>query len=221
MNISTWHWVSSRCTVASNSEIDSRESAALTMPTFADILVPLLNHLLEHEAWARQRLIPFQAQTACIEGGPVQLTLTVDERGTFQPGKPDETVAVTISLPSDTPFKLLSDPSGVFGAARITGAASFAEALAFVFRNLRWDYEADLAGIFGDIPARRIARLLAEGASWHHSAVQRLGLNAAEFATEEAGLVTSAQDLGRFAREVDQVRDDTARLEKRISKLKA
>jgi ubiquinone biosynthesis protein UbiJ len=191
------------------------------MPSFADILVPLLNHLLEHEAWARQRLIPFQAQTACIEGAPVPLTLTVDERGTFRPGKPEETVAVTISLPSDTPFKLLSDPSGIFGAARITGAASFAEALAFVFRNLRWDYEADLAGIIGDIPAHRIARLLAEGASWHRSAANRLGLNAAEFATEESGLVTSAQDLARFAREVDQVRDDTARLEKRISKLKA
>ena len=189
------------------------------MPSFADLFVPLLNHLLEHEAWARQRLIPFQGQTACIEGAPVQLTLTVDERGTFRPGKPDETVAVTISLPSDTPFKLLSDPSGVFSGARITGAANFAEALAFVFRNLRWDYEADMAEIIGDILAHRIARLLTESASWHRSAALRLGLNAAEFATEESGLVASAQDLARFARDVDQVRDDTARLEKRISKL--
>jgi len=189
------------------------------MPSLVELFVPLLNHLLAREDWARQRLKPYCAQTAHIEGGPVQLSMTVDELGAFRPGKPEEVAAVTITLPSDAPFRMLSDPSSIFGAARITGAASFAETLAFVFRNLRWDYEADLAGIIGDIPAHRISRLLAEGATWQRSAVKRLGLNAAEFATEESGLVTSARDLTRFGQEVDQLRDDVARLEKRISKL--
>ena len=189
------------------------------IPSLSDLFVPLLNHLLQHEAWARQRLTPFYGQSARIEGGPLPLLLTVGAEGMFQPGSVDETATVTISLPPDTPFRLLSDPSGIFGAALITGSANFAEALAFVFRNLRWDYEADLAGIVGDIPARRIARLLSEGAAWHRSAAQRLGLNFAEFATEESGLVTSTQDLHQFGRDVDQLRDDTARLEKRISRL--
>ena len=189
------------------------------MPSLVDVFIPLLNHLLEREDWARQRLKPYSAQTVHIEGGPVKLTMTVDELGAFRPGAPDEMAAVTITLPSDAPFRMLSDPSSIFGAARITGAASFAETLAFVFRNLRWDYEADLAGIIGDIPAHRVSRLLAEGVAWQRSAAMRLGLNAAEFATEESGLVTSARDLTRFGREVDQLRDDAARLEKRISRL--
>jgi len=189
------------------------------MPSLVDVFIPLLNHLLEREDWARQRLKPYSTQTVRIEGGPVKLTMTVDELGAFRPGAPDEMAAVTITLPSDAPFRMLSDPSSIFGAARITGAASFAETLAFVFRNLRWDYEADLAGIIGDIPAHRLSRLLAEGAAWQRSAAMRLGLNAAEFATEESGLVTSARDLTRFGREVDQLRDDAARLEKRISRL--
>ena len=188
-------------------------------PSLVDILVPLLNHLLAREDWARQRLKPYSAQTAHIEGGPLQLTMTVDELGAFRPGKPEEVAAVTITLPSDAPFRMLADPSSIFGAARITGAANFAETLAFVFRNLRWDYEADLAAIIGDIPAHRVSRLLAEGVAWQRSAVRRLGLNAAEFATEESGLVTSARDLTRFGQDVDQLRDDAARLEKRISML--
>jgi ubiquinone biosynthesis protein UbiJ len=188
-------------------------------PSLVDLFVPLLNHLLAREDWARQRLQPYNAQTARIEGGPVQLTMTVDELGAFRPGKPDEVAAVTITLPSDAPFRVLSDPSSILGAARITGAASFAETLAFVFRNLRWDYEADLAGIIGDIPAHRISRLLAEGVAWQQSAARKLGMNAAEFATEESGLVTSARELSRFAQDVDQLRDDAARLEKRISRL--
>jgi len=189
------------------------------MPSLVDVFIPLLNHLLEREDWARQRLKPYSTQTVRIEGGPVKLTMTVDELGAFRPGAPDEMAAVTITLPSDAPFRMLSDPSSIFGAARITGAASFAETLAFVFRNLRWDYEADLAVIIGDIPAHRLSRLLAEGVAWQRSAAMRLGLNAAEFATEESGLVTSARDLTRFGREVDQLRDDAARLEKRISRL--
>jgi len=188
-------------------------------PSLVDIFVPLLNHLLAREDWARQRLKPYSAQTAHIEGGPLQLTMTVDELGAFRPGKPEEVAAVTITLPSDAPFRMLSDPSSIFGAARITGAANFAETLAFVFRNLRWDYEADLAGIIGDIPAHRVSRLLAEGVAWQRSAARKLGLNAAEFATEESGLVTSARDLTRFGQDVDQLRDDAARLEKRISRL--
>ena len=189
------------------------------MPSLVDVFIPLLNHLLEREDWARQRLKPCSTQTVHIEGGPVKLTMTVDELGAFRPGAPDEMAAVTITLPSDAPFRMLFDPSSIFGAARITGAASFAETLAFVFRNLRWDYEADLAVIIGDIPAHRLSRLLAEGVAWQRSAAMRLGLNAAEFATEESGLVTSARDLTRFGREVDQLRDDAARLEKRISRL--
>ena len=188
-------------------------------PSLVDLFVPLLNHLLAREDWARQRLQPYKAQTARIEGGPVQLTMTVDELGAFRSGKPDEVAAVTITLPSDAPFRMLTDPSSILGAARITGAASFAETLAFVFRNLRWDYEADLAGIIGDIPAHRISRLLAEGVAWQQSAARKLGMNAAEFATEESGLVTSARELSRFAQDVDQLRDDAARLEKRISRL--
>ena len=128
-------------------------------------------------------------------------------------------MAVTISLPADAPFRLLSDPSTILSAARLSGTANFAETLAFVFRNLRWDYEADLADVIGDIPARRLARTLADGLAWQRSAARRLGMNASEFAIEEAALVTSKRDLTEFARAVDQVRDDLARLEKRVSRL--
>lgn len=189
------------------------------MPSLIDAFLPLLNHLLEREDWARQRLVPYAGQAARIEGGPFAVTLLVTEAGTFRPCLDEEAVAVTISLPPDAPFRVLSDPSAIFSAARLSGAANFAETLAFVFRNLRWDYEADLAGIFGDIPARRLARALGEGLAWQRSAARRLGMNAAEFAIEEAELVTSRRDLMAFAGAVDQVRDDLARLEKRISRL--
>jgi ubiquinone biosynthesis protein UbiJ len=190
-----------------------------SLPSFVDFIVPLLNHLLERETWARQRLQPFAGQTACIGGLPFALNMTVSDAGLFRAGAADAEAAVTIELPADAPFRVLADPSSIFAAARLTGAANFAETLAFVFRNLRWDYEADLAALVGDIPARRLAQSLVAGFAWQRAAAERLGRNAAEFATEEAGLVAPARDLAQFAGAVDELRDDLARLEKRVARL--
>ena len=189
------------------------------MASFGDLVVPLLNHLLEHERWASGRLAPFAGQVACISGGPLELKLTITDSGFFRTAGAEEEANVTIALPSDAPFRLLSDPRALFGAARLSGAANFAEALAFVFRNLRWDYEADLAALIGDIPARRLAQALAAGLVWQRSTVARLRANLVEFASEEADIVTPARDLTQFAHSVDQLRDDVARLEKRLSRL--
>jgi ubiquinone biosynthesis accessory factor UbiJ len=188
------------------------------MSAIDSAVVPLLNRLLSQEAWPRQRLSPFVGQSARIEGGPFRVALTIDQNGLFSVAAPDTPADVTISFASDAPFKLLSDPASAFAAARLTGAANFAETLAFVFRNLRWDYEGDLAG---DIPARRLARFLADGVDRQRSAVRRLGANLSEYATEESGLLASSRDIAQFCTAVDLVRDDLARLEKRLTKLNA
>ncbi len=189
------------------------------MAALVDLLVPVLNHLLAREDWARQRLGPYAGQTFRIEGGPAPLPMTVTESGTLRSANSGELPSVTIAFPSDAPLRLLFDAASILASARLSGTASFAETLAFVFRNLRWDYEADLAGLVGDIPAHRIARLLGEGFAWQRSTLQRLGSNLAEFATEESALVTRASELEIFCADVDRLRDDLARLEKRISRL--
>ena len=183
------------------------------------IILSLLNHLLAREDWARLRLQPFAGHSAQIDGGPIRLAMTVTDTGMLRAATVDEIVAVTISFDPDAAAKLFTDPDGLFAAARLSGSANFAETLAFVFRNLRWDYESDLASVLGDIPARRLARLLAEGIEWHRSALQRLGSNVAEYATEESRIVAPVRDLRRFAADVDRLRDDLARLEKRVARL--
>lgn len=191
------------------------------MSAIDSAVVPLLNHLLAQEEWPRQRLLPFVGQTATIEGGPLRVALTVDQSGLFTPAAPETLAGVTISFASDAPFKFLSDPGGVFASARLTGAANFAETLAFVFRNLRWDYEGDLAGVIGDIPARRLTRFLSKGADRQRSAIRRLGANLTEYATEEFELLAASRDIAQFCAAVDLLRDDLARFEKRLAKLNA
>jgi ubiquinone biosynthesis protein UbiJ len=54
---------------------------------------------------------------------------------------------------------------------------------------------------------------------WSEQAAANTGRAFAEYWTEEQPLIAAARDLEAFARAVDELRDDAARLEKRIERL--
>ena len=191
------------------------------MTAITDPVVSVVNHLLGTEDWARQRLAPFAGQAFHIEGGPLRLELSIADEGWIAPAQIAHTPLVEIRITHEALTEILADPAKAFSAAQLSGSAQFAEALAFVFRNLRWDYEADLARLFGDIAAHRLAGGLRDGLSWQRETLARIGANAAEFVTEEAAIVTPRRDVSRFGTDVDALRDDLARLEKRIARLAA
>ncbi len=187
----------------------------------AHLVASAINHVLINENWARARLLPFVGQTAQIEAHAFKLSLRITANGVFEAVSPPyQQPAVIISLPDNTAAKIISgDFSAIFSAARIVGSADFAEALAFVFRNLKWDAEADLAGLIGDIPASRAVSSLAYFVDWQKSAALNVAHNFKEYLTEESQQLTPHRDIEAFGQAVNFLRDDLERLEKRISRL--
>ena len=183
------------------------------------LLVRALNHLVAGESWASERLRGFAGQQVMIAGGPFPVHLGVTGEGLFEVSGSAGEPAVTITLPVDFPARLLLDRDGLFAAAKLAGSADFAETLAFVFRNLRWDAEDDLAGWVGDIPARRLLQAARSLHAWQKAALANLASNAAEFATEDSDLLAAKGDLQTFGEAVSTLRDDVARLEKRLQRL--
>lgn len=177
-----------------------------------------LNHLLADAAWARARLAPYAGRTARLTLPPWRLGLTIDELGQFAPAtaaEPD----VEISLPAGAPLLALSGPEAVARVVRISGSAEFADALGFVLRNLRWDFEEDLSKGVGDIAAHRIAGLINAFAAWQRRAATNLAENLAEYFTEEQPTLAKPAEVAGFVASVDRLRDDLARLEKRIARI--
>lgn len=185
--------------------------------------VTALNHILAGEGWARERLRAFGGQHLRLSGGPLALDLTVDGEGYFHPAgdaSPGGMPAVTIELPADAPFRLLTGGrESVFAAARLSGTADFAETLAFVFRNLRWDIEDDLSQVVGDIAARRLVSTGATFLSWQKKAAGNLAANLAEYLSEEADVVVPRHAFDRFSADLQALRDDLDRLDVRLGKL--
>lgn len=182
-------------------------------------VIAALNHVLEGDAWARERLRLFAGQHVRVVAGPLRLALTVAGDGLFASEEVGSEPAVVITLPGDAPFRYLLDPALVFATAKLAGSAEFAETLAFVFRNLRWDAEGDLAKVVGDIAAHRLARLGQATVAWQKQAIGNAVNNFAEYVSEEDVLIAPRREVELFCRTVDLLRDDLARLEKRLAKL--
>ena len=189
------------------------------MAGFERLIVPALNHLIQKESWAKERLLPFSGAQLQISAGSIQIQLGINGQGIFALGDDERTADVILTLPGDAPSKLLFDRDGLFASVKLSGSADLAENLAFVFRNLGWDIEEDLASILGDIPARRLAITGAQIGNQLQNGVKRAAENITEFATEDSTLLAPKREISAFCQSIDQLRDDAARLEKRIKQL--
>ncbi len=187
-----------------------------------DAALGFINHLLAGEAWARNRLKAFAGKTVRLEQGALCLSLAISSSGLlFVATDKEATEDVSITLPADAPLRALTDRSSLFTAAKISGSAELAESLGFIFRNLRWDVESDLALLVGDIAARRLVDGSRQLVEWHRQQATRLAMNVAEYFTEENPAVARTPDISTFCGDVRHLRDAMDRLEKRVASLES
>lgn len=179
-----------------------------------------LNHLLMGAAWARERLAPFAGRSARLSLPPFRLDFLITVDGSLMvPDLAMEDCDVEIALPADAPLLALRGTEAVAKATHISGPAEFADALGFVLRNLRWDFEEDLSKGVGDIAAHRIGGLLKAFGAWHEQATRNLAENFAEYLTEEQPILVNQNELGVFSAAVSRLRDDLAQMEMRVLRL--
>jgi ubiquinone biosynthesis protein UbiJ len=194
-------------------------------PPGAGVLTPAraaaaaINHLLRSASWARDALRRHAGKTARFEVFPFAAALTVLDSGEVAPAGADAAPAATVKLTPGLMLRLAARDESAWREIDITGDTDFASAIHHVTRNLRWDVEEDLSRVFGDVAAHRMAETGRTLQRWGEQAVENTGRAFAEYWTEEQPLIAGGRDLEAFGRAVDQLRDDAARLEKRIENL--
>lgn len=178
-----------------------------------------INHFLRGASWARDALKRFAGSTARFDLAPLALSLTVLESGEVAPAAPDAAPAVTVRLTPGLMLRLAARDESAWRDVALSGDTEFGAAIHHVARNLRWDVEEDLSRIFGDVAAHRMARTGRTVQRWGEQAFENTGRSFAEYWTEEQPLIAAARDIEEFNGAVDQLRDDAARLEKRVERL--
>lgn len=177
------------------------------------------NHLLQTQPWARERLQRHAGKTIRVNLPPLLLLLALEDSGMVTAAQADAEPDATLGV---SPLALLH----VFASSPLpqelvhtAGDAGLAVDFGNVMQNLRWDAEEDLSTIFGDVLGHRMASGGAAFFAFHKRAAENLIGNLTEYWTEEKPLLAKRADVESFVRQVDTVRDDVERLEKRLARL--
>lgn len=186
---------------------------------FAPAVSASINNLLRSNNWALEQLSPFAGKTVQFECPPLQLALIVLENGEVASPPYRTSPEVTITLTPGLLLRVLARDETAWTDISVKGNTGFASAINHVWRNLRWDVEEDLSRVFGDIAAHRMARTGRSLEQWGRQSADNLLHALAEFWTEEQPLIAGKYEVEQFNRDVDALRDDLARIEKRLELL--
>lgn len=196
------------------------------LPQPTQVAARLLNALLRREDWARSRLSDYSGKTVCLALGNWPLSLSIAHDGYVQVSDPAVRADVVLSLAADKLPDLPSlirggDFSQISALMHVQGEAGLANVVSQLARDLRWDYEDDLARVVGDTLALRLmsgVRTLGHGV---RAAGDRLLENAGEFLGEESDMLLSQSIMRRGVQELEQAQQRLQQLEARVSRLEA
>ena len=122
-------------------------------------LVLFLNHVLQQEKQAQDRLLRQKGRIVRVLWGVFAIDLIVTPAGLV-----DRAVAVAkpdllLSLAADSPLVMLQSAlSGKAPPVKIEGDVQLAADVGWLAENLRWDVEEDLSRLIGDGPAHGLAK---------------------------------------------------------------
>ena len=148
-------------------------------------LTLLVNHVLASEPVATQRMkahagrsiqLHFSAWPALLPALPLT-TFRVTNAGLLEWCGPDAPVEADLRVDIDASNPALAMAQAFAGTrpkVEVAGDAAFATNLNWLFDNLRWDVQDDLARIVGQAPAREVARIAAGIATGMREAVRTL-----------------------------------------------
>ncbi len=176
-----------------------------------------LNHLLDAEPWARERLAPFAGEAVALNFSPLRLHLQITPEGRVAPGAHGP--GLVIDVRPHFLAELVRGQEHALKAVEVSGNAQLASEVMTLARNLRWDVEEDLSRFVGDIAARRMVRAARDFAVWQADAAARFGEALRDYLTGERPVLMHAAELEGFASAVRDLRDAVERLEKRMQRL--
>lgn len=122
-------------------------------------IVLLLNHVLQQEKEATDRLTRQQGRVVLFQWRQIHLKLVVTPAGLLDLAGPEQPSDLTFSVTEESPVALLQ--SALLGsrpAVRIEGDVQLAAEVNWLVDHVRWDVEEDLAGILGDASAHALGQ---------------------------------------------------------------
>ncbi|MFM9835889.1 MAG: SCP2 domain-containing protein [Methylophilaceae bacterium] len=183
------------------------------------LVTRFLQHLTNQNAWSRPHLQPFAGKVVCFDFVLAKVNLLILEDGSLAFAGETASPEAYIHLPPSLALRIMTGDESAKMLVKIDGDTHFATELSKVLQHMRWDIEEDLSKVVGDIGAYKIGELSKKT----FVEIKQQSINAAEmlseFWQEEKPILAKKRHVEQFNAEVDTLRSDVARFEKRLEKL--
>ena len=187
------------------------------------MLKPLFNQFLQHlmgqNAWANEQLKPYAGRHVRIQVLLLQADLAIQENGNLSLAPDSSNPDATISMNPSTIIRLMSGDHSASHLVNITGDSELGLSVSQILKDMRWDIEQDLSLAIGDIPAHQLGRIVKASQQYGQQQIHNLAEMLVEYWQEEQPLLAKRRHVEQFISEVDRLREDSARLEKRLQRL--
>lgn len=181
-----------------------------------------LNRTLALDAAVPRKLVKLEGCSLALDlaGSPIRFTLRVaDKRFHVDPGVTEDADAIIRGTAGSLIAMGLSENTPA-GKVEISGDAGVARQFQKLFSELDPDWEEPVTRLFGDVVGFQIAHALRRAWVWAKDAAQRFAGDATEYLVEESRVLVHPLQLEDYFEKVDDLRDDVARLERRVSDLR-
>lgn len=115
---------------------------------------------------------------------------------------------------NNTPSHLMSN------GIEIEGDQQLAQQFMALLKDLDLDLESALGDVIGDLAAHQISEVARTGLGWLRQAAKAVTQQSKHFVVEERNWVLKPKEFSHFQEQVNQLRQDSDRLEARFEKLK-
>jgi len=189
----------------------------------ARLIEAAVNRALRLDPEALRRLGELEGRVLLLEvaseGAPLRVYLLPGPRGlelrAEHEREPDVTISGTVPVFLN---QFLRGPQ-VSQTLVIRGDIELGQRFQRILRRLDPDWEEGLARLIGDVGARQAGRMARGLRDRARAALRALAADTTEYLQEEIYLAAKRERVAQFLREVDRLRADADRLERRVQHL--
>jgi ubiquinone biosynthesis protein UbiJ len=179
----------------------------------------VIQHLIAQNSWAAPLLQPFASQSVQLDFVFFKTSLVVLENGSLAIAGVTNIPDATITIAPSLLLRLMAKDESAKLQIKVDGDTHLATALARVLSQIRWDYEDDVSKLLGDIPANKIGEFARHTAGTVMDSATNIADMFSEYWQEEKPMLAKKRYVEQFNAEVDTLRADAERMEKRLNKL--